>query len=66
VALLYSKEELAEEAQRGQTAGRELESRCCPRSIPRQTITTPSPSSRASIRMLWLLVQALRTLPTDT
>jgi putative ABC transport system substrate-binding protein len=50
VAFLHSKEQEAEGVQSGEAAARG----CCPRSIPRQTIPTPSPSSRASIRMLWL------------
>jgi len=59
VAFLHSKEQEAEGVQNGELLPGSWVSSCCPRSIPRQIIPTPSPSSRASIRMLWLLVQAL-------
>jgi ABC transporter substrate binding protein len=66
VAFLHSKEQEAEGVQGGEAAARELGIMLLPAEHTQQTIPTPSPSSRASIRMLWSLVQALRTLPTDT
>jgi ABC-type uncharacterized transport system substrate-binding protein len=65
VAFLHSKEQVAEGVHSGEAAGRELGIKLLPAEHTPTDYTDASPSSRASIRMRWLLVKALRTLPTD-